>query len=103
MHTFSPLAETRPLTSAQMGMWLGSKLASRDANLNLAEAIDIHGPLSHELFLAALRIVSREAETVRLRFIDTPQGPRQQLVPELNGSFPVVDFSGEPDPRHVAD
>lgn len=103
MHTFSPLAETRPLTSAQMGMWLGSKLASRDANLNLAEAIDIRGPLSPELFLAALRIASREAETVRLRFIDTPQGPRQQLLPEFLGQFPVVDFSGESDPRHAAD
>lgn len=103
MHTLHPHADIQPLTSAQMGMWLGSQLASLDTNLNLAEAIDIHGPLSQNLFLAALRIVSQEAETVRLRFIDTAEGPRQQLAPEFSGQFPVVNFSGETDPQQAAD
>ncbi|SFD90409.1 non-ribosomal peptide synthetase [Paracidovorax konjaci] len=91
------------LTSAQMGMWLGTRFASRDTNFNLAEAIDIRGPFSPDRFLQALQSLCREADTIRLRVADTPEGPRQWIDPEFSGSVPVLDFRGEADPEAAAE
>ncbi|NNC25255.1 hypothetical protein HKX41_14045, partial [Salinisphaera sp. USBA-960] len=44
-----------PLTTAQRGLWVGQKLASAEATLNIAEAVEIHGPVEPALFQRALR------------------------------------------------
>ncbi|WCM95443.1 amino acid adenylation domain-containing protein [Acidovorax sp. NCPPB 2350] len=84
-------------------MWIGVHLASRDTNFNLAEAIDIHGLLSSEIFIKALKIVSHEVEATRLHFANTSQGPRQWVEAEFSGEFPVLDFSQESDPSASAE
>ena len=40
-------------------------------DLNLAEAIEIHGPLDARLMQAALWQLTREAEALRVRFVET--------------------------------
>src|SRR4051794_41073602 len=56
-----------PLTAAQTGMWFAQKFSSPGSIFNLAESIEIHGPIDPVLFEAALRQAGSEAETVRVR------------------------------------
>jgi nonribosomal peptide synthetase DhbF len=92
-----------PLTAAQTGMWFAQKFSSPDSIFNLAESIEIHGPIDPVLFEAALRQAGSEAETVRVRFIEQSDGPRQLISPVLNTTFPFIDVSSEPDPRATAE
>src|ERR1700676_2990046 len=91
------------LTAAQTGMWFAHKFSSPDSIFNLAESIEIHGPIDPALFEAALRQAGSEAETVRVRFIEQSDGPRQMISPTLDATFPFIDVSSEPDPRAAAE
>jgi len=102
MSTVEPLGDASVLTSGQMAMWLGARFASPDTNFNLAEAIDIEGPIDPDVFLAAMRQVTGEAEATRLSFVDTAQGPRQVVAPAFTREMPYLDFSGEADPLAAA-
>src|SRR4051794_14299619 len=87
-------AENRlPLTAAQRGIWFAQKLGSPDSIFNLAESIEIHGPIDPALFEAALRQAAGEADTVRVRFVEDVAGPRQIVVPAFVGEFPLIDVS----------
>src|ERR1700704_7158904 len=92
-----------PLTAAQTGMWFAQKFSSPDSIFNLAESIEIHGPIDPALFELALRQAGIEAETVRVRFIELSDGPRQMVSPTLDTTFPFIDVSPEPDPRAAAE
>ena len=91
------------LTAAQAGMWFAQKFSSPDSIFNLAESIEIHGSIDPALFEAALRQAGSEAETVRVRFIEQSDGPRQMISPTLDTIFPFIDVSSEPDPRLAAE
>lgn len=88
---------TLPLSAAQTGMWFAQKLSSPDSIFNLAEAIEIHGPIDPALFKAALRQAAMEADTVRVRFIEGIDGPRQTIAPFFDADIPFIDVSAEPD------
>jgi len=96
-------AQVLPLTAAQTGMWFAHKFSSSDSIFNLAECIEIHGPIDPALFAAALRQAGMEAETVRVRFVEQSDGPRQLISPVLDATFPLIDVSGEPDPWAAAE
>ncbi|MBB4222732.1 non-ribosomal peptide synthetase [Variovorax guangxiensis] len=102
MSTVDPLGAASVLTTGQMAMWLGAKFASPDTNFNLAEAIEIEGWIDADVFVAAMRQVTEEAEATRLSFVDTAQGPRQVVAPAFNREMPFLDFSGEHDPGAAA-
>ena len=102
MSTVDPLGAASVLTTGQMAMWLGAKFASPDTNFNLAEAIEIEGWIDADVFMAAMRQVTEEAEATRLSFVDTAQGPRQVVAPAFNREMPFLDFSGEHDPGAAA-
>src|SRR4030081_117530 len=84
-------------------MWFAQKFSSPDSIFNLAESIEIHGPIDPALFEAALRQAGMEAETVRVSFIEQNDGPRQVISPRLDTTFPFIDVSSEPDPRAAAE
>ncbi|CAM5318742.1 hypothetical protein SANTM175S_05316 [Streptomyces antimycoticus] len=52
---------------------------------------------------AAVRRTLEEAETLRVRVVDGPDGPRQVITPLGDWALPVVDLRHEPDPRAVAE
>src|SRR5258708_16681766 len=81
-------SQVLPLTAAQSGMWFAQKFSSPDSIFNLAESIEIHGPIDPALFEAALRQAGMEAETVRVRFIEPLHGPRQIISPPLHTTIP---------------
>ncbi|WP_018546486.1 non-ribosomal peptide synthetase [Streptomyces sp. LaPpAH-108] len=92
-----------PLTAAQSGMWYAQALDPLSPAQNTAEVLEIDGPLDQELFDAALRRVADEAETLRVRFEDTPDGPRQYVVPGAAAQLTVVDLRGAGDPDGEAE
>src|SRR5258707_3527473 len=87
-----------PLTVAQRGLWMTQKITP-GAILNIAEAVEICGPIKPEIFRRALHQVAAEAEQLRVCVVEQNGKPRQVLRPVYVGDFPYVDMSGEADPR----
>lgn len=87
-----------PLTTAQRGLWFSQKIRP-DAIFNIAEAVEIRGPIKPDVFLKALRQVVAEAEQLRVRIIEHDAQPHQILRSIFEGEFPLLDMSGESDPR----
>lgn len=69
----------------------------------LAEAIDIDGPIDPAIFLAAMRRITEEVEATRLNFVDAGQGPRQVVASSFEGEIPYLDLSAEADPAARAE
>ncbi|HEY2211871.1 MAG TPA: amino acid adenylation domain-containing protein, partial [Bradyrhizobium sp.] len=103
MDAINNSSQVLPLTAAQTGMWFADKFSSSDSIFNLAECVEIHGPIEPALFEAALRQAAQEAETVRVRLIEQSDGPRQIIPPSLDATFPFIDVSAETDPRAAAE
>jgi enterobactin synthetase component F len=87
-----------PLTSAQRGFYFSQRIAPT-ANMNLAEAVEICGPITPEIFQRALRQVVVEAEELRIRIIEEDGKPLQIVQPGYDYDFPYFDMSHEADPR----
>lgn len=87
-----------PLTVAQRGLWMSQKITP-GAILNIAEAVEICGPIKPEIFRRALHQVVAEAEQLRVCVVEENGKPRQVLRKVYAGDFPYVDMSREADPR----
>lgn len=90
-----------PLTTAQRGIWATQKIAPQ-ANLNIAEAVEISGSIDPELFRRALRQVVAEAEELRVGIVEQDGRPLQIARSVYPGDFPFLDMSHEADPRKAA-
>uniref|UniRef100_UPI0035A19849 amino acid adenylation domain-containing protein n=1 Tax=Actinomycetospora flava TaxID=3129232 RepID=UPI0035A19849 len=92
------------LTGAQLGIWNAQWLEPDSPHYLVGDVVEIDG--RHVLDVGALaeavRRTTDEAETLRLRFHDTPAGPRQTLSDEPAVPPEVVDLRGEPDPVAAA-
>src|SRR5258705_7222109 len=86
------------LTTAQRGLWFSQKITP-GAIMNIAEAVEICGPIKPEIFHRALRQVVAEAEQLRVRIVEQDAKPRQVLRSIYEGDFPYIDKSREADPR----
>src|SRR5882762_2607963 len=87
-----------PLTTAQRGLWFSQKITP-GAIMNIAEAVEICGPIRPDIFQQALHQVVAEAEQLRVRVVEQDARPRQILRPFFEGDFPYLDMSREADPR----
>jgi enterobactin synthetase component F len=90
-----------PLTTAQRGIWATQKITPH-ANLNIAEAVEISGPVDPELFRRSLRQVVSEAEELRVGIVERDGRPQQVHRSVYPGDFPFLDMSREADPRKAA-
>jgi nonribosomal peptide synthetase DhbF len=68
----------------------------------LGECVEIYGPVDPVLLEAALRRVVGEIDVLHARFIEGDHGPQQVVEQFSDWTMPVVDVSGEPDPRMAA-
>ncbi|AEM41152.1 non-ribosomal peptide synthetase [Ketogulonicigenium vulgare] len=91
-----------PLTTAQRGVWMGELLRAEGGTFNIAEAIEIAGPVDLAVFRAAILQVTAEAETTRLTIRTTPEGPVQRILPSYPGQIPFVDVSAAAAPDIAA-
>ncbi|MET8472861.1 amino acid adenylation domain-containing protein [Streptomyces sp. NPDC006422] len=84
-----------PLTAAQSGMWFAQALDPLSPAQNTAEYLEIDGELDPDLFAAALRRVVTEADALRVRVEDTPDGPRQRVCGSVDLPLTVRDDLSE--------
>lgn len=97
-----------PLTAAQRGIWNAQQLDPTSPYYVVGEVLELRGApeagpgTDTDLLAEALRLTVDEAETLRLRFTETADGPRQ-YVDETPAETPeILDLSGSPDPRLTA-
>ncbi|TCJ94564.1 non-ribosomal peptide synthetase [Nocardia alba] len=93
-----------PLTGAQLGIWNAQRLDPDSLSYMVGEVLEISGPdpLDMTSMDTAIRRTIADTDTMRLRFADTADGPRQRITdaePELR---PLVDLRGESDPIAAA-
>ncbi len=69
--------EQAGLSSAQLGVWLAQMLAPQAPHFNLAEAIELRGPLRVGHFRDAVRLTLIEMRALHLRFVVTQGAPAQ--------------------------
>ena len=91
------------LSSAQLGIWFAQKLNPSSSAYNIGEYIEIDGPLVLPLFERALRQVVGEAQSLRLQFSEQAGEPVQHIGEQTAWPLPIVDVSGESDPRNAAE
>ncbi|MGW2559341.1 amino acid adenylation domain-containing protein [Streptomyces sp. NPDC001514] len=88
-------ATVLPLTAAQSGMWYAQALDPLSPAQNTAECLDIDGPLDPDLFAAALRRVTAEADALRVRVENGRDGPRQHICATVELPLTVLDLHGD--------
>ncbi|WP_280301566.1 non-ribosomal peptide synthetase [Nocardia neocaledoniensis] len=93
-----------PLTGAQLGIWNAQRLDPDSLSYMVGEVLEIAGPeaIDVELLDTAIRRTIAETDTMRLRFADTPDGPRQRITDHEPQLRPLVDLRGEADPFAAA-
>jgi len=92
-----------PLTTAQRGLWMNHKIGGDGAIMNIAEAVDIRGPVQPPLFRQALYRLVYEAEMMRANVIERDGKPLLVVRQVYGGQFPYFDMSAEADPRAAAE
>nr|WP_231626790.1 non-ribosomal peptide synthetase [Streptomyces apocyni] len=93
------------LTGAQTGIWNAQRLEPDSPYYVVGDVVEISGdqPVDIDALVEAVRATTEEAETLRLRVYDTPDGPRQAISDEPVEPPAVVDVSAEADPAAAAD
>ncbi|RKH37851.1 myxochelin non-ribosomal peptide synthetase MxcG [Corallococcus sicarius] len=96
--------ESRPLSAAQHGIWVGQQLDLQSPVYNAGECIEFHGAVDPERFEAALRLAVAEADALHSRFVTGPDkdGPRQLIHAGMDWTLQRVDLGAEADPWAAA-
>ena len=97
-----------PLTGAQLGIWNAQRLEPDSPYYLVGEVLEIDGSaagveIDLAVLIAEISATVTEAETMRLRFVETEDGPRQWIAPGESLSIPVVDLGDEENPHAAAD
>ncbi|MEU6125209.1 amino acid adenylation domain-containing protein [Streptomyces sp. NPDC047123] len=92
------------LTGAQLGIWHAQRLEPDSPYYVVGDVVEISGggPVDVDALVEAVRATTEEAETLRLRVHDTPEGPRQEISAEPVAPPEVVDLTAEADPVAAA-
>src|SRR6478672_3822811 len=92
-----------PLSDAQLGIWFAQTIDQSSTTYNLAEYLEIGGPVDATLFEVALRQVVAETEALHVRFVSNADMPGQIICPAPDWSMSLLDVSGAPDPQAAAE
>ncbi len=101
----TPAGTVFELTSAQLGIWNAQRLEPESPYYLVGDVVQIRGPEPVDVDRLAEAMVGTvgDAESLRLRFFETPDGPRQVVSDDPVSPPRVVDVSAEPDPVAAAD
>ncbi|MGG7517727.1 amino acid adenylation domain-containing protein [Allorhizobium undicola] len=91
-----------PVTPAQAGMWISEKVGAPGVVFNLAEFMEIHGPVNQTHFVKALTQLTQELEATRIRIREIDGQPHQVVLAAYPEDFRVMDFSSATDPLAAA-
>lgn len=81
------------ITSAQMGVWIKQKFSPDGFLFDLAEYIEIHGPVDPAVFCQSLKQLSLEVEATRTKIVEQEGMPVQVVSADVTQEFEVLDFS----------
>ncbi|WP_320773805.1 non-ribosomal peptide synthetase [Streptomyces sp. CRN 30] len=93
-----------PLTGAQAGIWNAQRLEPDSPYYVVGDVVEIRGdgPVDAHALAEAVRAVNEEAESLRLRVYDTPEGPRQRVSDTPVELPEIIDLTGGADPAAAA-
>jgi len=101
--TRRPPGEPPPLSYAQERMWFLEQYVPGTAAYNMWLAFRLHGPLDLAALEAALTALVARHESLRMRFLTTPDGdPVVEVDPPGPVRWRVLDVSGAADPVEAA-
>lgn len=100
----APRTELLELTGAQLGIWNAQWLEPDSPHYLVGDVVEIdgHETLDVDALATAVRRTLDEAQTLHLRFHDTPDGPRQTLTGGPADPPEIVDLRAEADPVAAA-
>ncbi|ATD69728.1 MULTISPECIES: non-ribosomal peptide synthetase [Gordonia] len=90
------------LSAAQRALWFAQQTAM-DVPINVAQYVEIDGPIDIDLFLRVTGDVVRRAQFLQVRFEDTDDGLVGVYDPSLHYWADVIDLRDRPDPRAAAE
>ncbi|HEY3868799.1 MAG TPA: amino acid adenylation domain-containing protein, partial [Actinocrinis sp.] len=90
------------LMASQVGQWFAQQLDPASPAHQIAECIEVHGPVDVGLFEAAYRQMVAEVDATRLRFVQSDGSVRQFVGPVSDVPLHVEDVSAQPDPWAAA-
>ncbi|QMU22754.1 non-ribosomal peptide synthetase [Gordonia rubripertincta] len=90
------------LSAAQRALWF-TQQAAPDVPINIAQYVEIDGPIDVELFLRVTSEVVRRAQFTQLRFEDSDEGLVGVYDPSLHYWADVIDLRDRDDPRAAAE
>ncbi|WP_181771223.1 non-ribosomal peptide synthetase [Amycolatopsis pittospori] len=92
------------LTGAQLGIWTAQRLEPDSPYYVVGDVVEIAGdrPVDVTVLAEAIRATVEEADSLRLRVFETPDGPRQEVSAEPVPLPAVVDLRGDADPVAAA-
>ena len=99
-----PNQEEYPLSYAQQRMWFLFTLEPDSPAYNIPAAVRLQGPLDVGALEGALNSIIARHEVLRARYRTGPEGPEQEILPQLRLSIPLEDLSdleGEPQQQAV--
>ncbi|WP_406151206.1 amino acid adenylation domain-containing protein [Streptomyces sp. NBC_01012] len=104
MSTASVPSGRLPLTHAQLGIWNAQSLEPDSPYYVVGDVVEISGsePVDVQALVEAVRATTEEAETLRLRVYDTPDGPRQAVSEDPVEPPEVLDVRDAADPVAAA-
>ena len=92
----------QPLSRAQSEIWMAQMLAPLSTRFNLAQYIEILGPIDPHLFAKSVDQLAEEMEPLRTRFSGIAAAPVQVVGTSATMSAPLIDMSDEPDAADAA-
>ncbi|MGW3962983.1 amino acid adenylation domain-containing protein [Amycolatopsis sp. NPDC005003] len=91
-----------PLSPTQQDIWLAHRIDPDAPVYRAAECVEIEGELDPARFEEALRTTVADVDSLRARFAETADGPRQ-FVGAMPACAPAwLDLRGHPEPRAAA-
>ncbi len=90
------------LTTAQLAIWFAQKFYPESAFYNIGEYLEITGAVDSDLLEASVRSAFDQTDTLRLRFVDSDESPRQYFASDSACVIQSMDFSHEADPHYAA-
>ncbi|MFE9786169.1 amino acid adenylation domain-containing protein [Nocardia salmonicida] len=93
-----------PLTGPQLGIWNAQRFDPESGRYLVGEVLEITGdaPIDVDSLSEAIRRTVAEAENMRLRFIETADGPRQFVSKAEAVLRPTVDLRAAAEPMALA-
>ncbi|MFL6246339.1 MAG: non-ribosomal peptide synthetase, partial [Thermoanaerobaculia bacterium] len=91
------------MSPGQLSIWFGQLLDPASTAYNVGEYLEIAGPVDRDLLERTLRRIVSATDALRLRIVETDDGPRQRILDDVEWTMPFFDVSAEADPRVVAE